>query len=244
MQNNVSLAVIIKNSEDTISTFMSWALDNFPEINIVVDSNNDDDTMGEIFKYTREPGYEQVNIKIHPFDNFSAQWNRAIEMSTKDFCVYMGADEIIEEMPSDSIEKFMDITHSDVGAFKRYNLQRDDEHYNMSGYPDTQFRVIRMSSGIRMDGKVVDESLGITKDTNINVFPWHIIHYGHIRNQDALKLKGKDRLPFAEADDADGNGLREHGEDWFIHRNIEWDNDVNLRSISSYTLKHSRKYWK
>jgi len=216
-------------------------MDNFKEINVVVDMDNDDNTMDKVLSYAKLS--DAVNVVIHKFDNFSAQWNRAIEMTTKDFCIYMGADEIMEEIPDNGIERFMNATKADVGVLDRYNLQRDDEHYNVKGFPDRQFRVIRMSSGIKMDGKVVDESLGMTRETKINILPWACIHYGHIRNVEALKLKGKDRNPFANDDNADGKGLSEHGEDWFIVRNTEWDKANYIKELPIKTLAQSRRYW-
>ena len=208
----------------------------------MVDTTNDDETMDAVMYYAKA-GYEQVNIKIHKFDNFSAQWNRAIEMATKDFCIYMGADEIIEELPPDGIEKFMNRTKAHVGVLDRFNLQRDTEHYNTRGYPDRQLRVIRMSTGIKMDGKVVDETLGVDRFTPMEVLPWSIIHWGHIRSLDALALKGKDRLPFAGADDADGGGLETHGENWFIKRNEEWDKEFYLAPLPAHIKRQNDKYW-
>jgi len=240
VQNNVSLGVIVKNSEDVLDPFFSWAVDNFPEINVVVDTKNDDKTMKKCLKWVKD--CPQINLIEHKFDNFSLQWNRVIEMTTKDFCIYMGADEILEEIPPDGIEKFMNRTKSHVGVMDRYNLQLNAEHYNSRGFPDRQFRVIRMSTGIKMDGKVVDESLGVDRFTPMEVLPWSIIHWGHIRNQKALALKGKDRLPFAHADDADGKGLAEHGEDWFAFRNIEW-NKSGLKVLPMHLHNQNKKYW-
>lgn len=245
MQNNVSLCTIVKNSEDVFHKFMNWGLDNFPEINVVVDTTNDDDTMDAVLHYSKNgyAGCGRVNILVHPFDNFSKQWDRAIEMTTKDFCIYMCCDEIIEELPPDGIEKFMNRAKIHVGVLNRYNLQRDPHHYNTIGYPDRQLRVIRMSTGIKMDGKLVDESLGVDRFTPMEVLPWSIIHWGHIRNKKALALKGKDRLPFAKFDDADGGGLEVHGENWFIYRNEEWDKEFYLKELPDHIENQNRKYW-
>lgn len=241
MQNNVSLACIVKNSEDVLDTFFLWAMDNFKEINVVVDDKNDDNTMG-VVKYWQDKS-SCINVMVNPFDNFSAQWNRAIEMSTKPFCIYVGADEILEDLPPNAIEKFMNTTNSDCGAMMRYNLQRDDEHYNKRGYPDTQLRVIKMSSGIRMNGKVVDETLALKPIHKASILPWHIIHYGHIRPENALRLKGKDRVVFASDDNCDGEMLDKHGEDWFIVRNETWNQDEYLTKLPDRIVKHSRRYW-
>jgi len=241
MQDNISLAVIIKNSEDVIDMFFKWAKDNFSEINVVVDTKNDDMTLAKCL--TWEENCNAINVVEYKFDNFSAQWNRAIEMSTKKFCIYMGADEIMEEMPHNGIENFMNASKVDVGVLDRYNLQRDEDHYNIKGFPDRQFRIIRMSSGIKMDGKVVDETLGMTKETKIGILPWGIIHYGHIRPKSALLLKGKDRKVFAKDDNADGKGLGEHGDSWFIYRNLEWDKGPYLKEVPLTVMVQNRLYW-
>jgi len=242
MQNNVSLCTIVKNSSDVINNFYDWAVDNFEEINIVVDSENDDETL----PYVMSLGAinPRVHVLVNKFDNFSSQWDRSIEMSTKDFCIYMNCDEIIEELPPNGIEKYMNRTKAHVGVLNRFNLQRDQEHYNGIAFPDRQFRVIRMSTGIKMDGKVVDESLGIDRFTPVELLPWALIHWGHIRNPNALLLKGRDRKKFAEYDDADGRGLMAHGENWFLHRNIEWNRDEFLKDTPNNILNQSRKYWK
>ena len=242
MQYNVSLAVIVKNSDDVLGTFFEWAIDNFPEVNMVVDTKNDDMTESVVATY-KQKYPDQINLKFCQFDNFSAQKQRAINMCTKPFCLLMDADEIMVEIPDNGIEKFMNATQADVGVLDRYNLQKDDEHYNAKGFPDRQFRVIRMSSGIKMDGKVVDETLGMTKETNISILPWACIHYGHIRNTKSLLLKGQDRKPFAADDGADGKGLNEHGENWFIFRNIEWNKGSWLKEVPLNVLIQNRRYW-
>jgi hypothetical protein len=242
MQSDVSLSVIIKNSEDTIDTFFLWAVDNFDEINVVIDTMNSDSTRPKCFMWANR--YTSINIIEREFDNFSMQKQRAIDMTTKPYCLLMDVDEILEELPSNAIAQIMERTGSDVGALSRFNLQRDDEHYNIDSYPDSQYRVIRMGSGIRMNGKVVDETLGMNQETKIIGLPWNIIHYGQIRNLDALKLKGKDRVVFANEDDCDGKGLKEYGDDWFIERNKEWDKACHLNKLSRQTLNQSRKYWK
>jgi len=241
MQNNVSLACIVKNSEDVLDTFFLWAMDNFKEINVVVDDKNDDNTVG-VAKYWADKS-SSINLMIHPFDNFSSQKQRAYNMSTKEYSILIDADEILEDIPPNGIENFMNATKSDYGLLHRYNLQRDDEHYNRQGYPDTQLRVIRMSSGIRMNGKLVDETLGVSQNHKGNILPWHIIHYGHVRSINALKLKGKDRLVFADHDSCDGEKLKEHGEDWFIERNVIWNRDEYLSSLPNHIVEQSKKYW-
>lgn len=238
MQHNTSLCTIIKNSEDVVDTFFKWAVQNFSEINVVLDPNNDDAT--RIKCATWEDIYQNINLVEHEFDDFSSQWNRAIDMTTKKYCIYMGSDEILEEIPENGIENFMWRTNSDVGVLSRYNFQGDDEHF--IHYPDSQFRIIKMESGIRMNGKLVDETLGIKAHHLMSHLPWHILHYGHIRPVNALRLKGKDRIRFKSDDSCDGEMLEKYGEEWFIERNKLW-NDKKFQ-VPIYITEYSRKYWK
>jgi glycosyltransferase involved in cell wall biosynthesis len=242
MQNNVSLCTIVKNSEDTIDMWCSWAIDNFTEINIVVDDENTDQTLEKCNQWANSS--DSINLYVHKFDNFSSQKQRAYDMCTKPFAILIDADEILEELPPDGLESTMEKSGTDVGVLMRYNLQKNVQHYNRTLYPDSQLRLIRMSSTIKMNGKLVDESLDVPINTKLTMLPWHIIHYGHIRPTDALKLKGKDRIIFADVDVCDGDALKQHGEDMFIERNKEWDTDKFLAKVPKRILAHSRKYWK
>ena len=239
MQSNVSLCVIVKNSEDTIDMFMNWALDNFEEVNLVVDPENDDSSLEICCAW--EDGYDQVNLLVHPFDNFSNQRDRSFEMATKDYVMFIDTDEIMEPMPPNILEKTFKAMKRDILAFPRLNLQRDHKHYHISSYPDYQLRLVERYNA-KMDGKPVDETL----DTNgklIDVFAngnLRIIHFGHIRPKKWLKLKGKDRLPFAKDDGCDGSMLIKHGEDWFLNRNEDFDK--NICPLSGDIIKHIEKY--
>ena len=234
MQNNTSLCTIMKNCEDVLDTFFKWASQNFSEINIVVDPKNDDNTLRRVLYRS-----DYFNVKVHPFDDFSSQKQRACDMCTKPYAVLIDSDEILEEIPENGIENFMWRTNADVGVLPRYNFQGDDEHF--LHYPDHQFRVIKVSSNVKMNGKPVDERLNTTKDHMLAILPWHILHYGHIREESALKLKGKDRIKFMNDDPCDGQPLLIHGEDWFIKRNELWNKEA--LSVPKNITEYSRKYF-
>jgi hypothetical protein len=239
MQNNVSLCTIVKNSEDTLDTFFGWALDNFSEINIVVDPENDDNTL-ELCKDWAFLNGQFVNLLIHPFDNFSKQWDRSFEMATKDLILFMGVDEILENLSPDCLEKTLKAFRCDVLAFPRYNLQVDHKNYHLGSYPDYQFRLARKSDA-KMDGKPVDETFDLNGKSYMTFDGIHIIHFGHIRSKDWLKMKGKDRLKFASDDSCDGNQLMKHKENWFIERNKQFDKDIF--PLREDVIKYIERYW-
>lgn len=220
MQNNVSLCAIVKNSADTIDMFVRWGLDNFPEINLVVDTENDDETAELCCSW--EDGYNNIHVNFHKFDNFSNQKQRSIDMATKDYVLIIDSDEIMEDLPDNFIENSISRSGYDILAFPRYNLQKDYKHFYTRGYPDFQYRATKKCFA-KMNGKPVDETLELS-DRRFGNYPFHIIHFGHIRSEEHLLLKGKDRFPFAKDDGCDGSSLIKHGEDWFRYRNLEFNN--------------------
>ena len=121
----ISVCTIAKNCEDIIETFLNWATDNFIEVNIVCDTENDDNTL-EILK----SWIPRITLWEHKFDNFSAQKNRAFSMATKDWVLSVDSDEIYEQnIPWDKLVTGMERHNHNVGAFDLYNLQKDLNHY-------------------------------------------------------------------------------------------------------------------
>lgn len=235
----VGVSMIAGNTADTLDVFFTWAVDNFDEVNVVVQPENYDNTIGLcVFYADQYPGI--INLKVHPFDNFSAQFQRAIDMCTKEWVFQLGADEILADFPYERIPTMMDRMKKDVGVLPRFNLQRDYKHFNKDGYPDYQQRLIRMGTGIGMDGSVVDEHLNAAPSQMGILEALPMIHFGHIRPPAALQQKGVDRIKFAEDDACDGPKLKEFGENWFIKRNEEWDRQA--QPMMSQHVKWIEKY--
>lgn len=235
----IGISAIAGNTADTLDVFFLWAIDNFEEVNVVVQPENYDNTIGLCCFYADQYP-DQVNLKVHEFDNFSAQFQRAIDMCSKDWTIQMGADEILADFPYDQLPKLMDRMKKDVGILPRFNLQRDHKHYNKEGYPDWQQRLIRMGAGVGMNGALVDEKLNASPSQMAILEALPIIHFGHIRPNSALQQKGIDRIKFAKDDPCDGPKLEEHGENWFIKRNEEWDREAT--SMMSQHVAWIEKY--
>lgn len=233
MNNKVSVCTIAKNCADIVEVMLRWATENFEEINIVVDTENSDNTLELLRSWV-----PKINLKEHKFDNFSAQKQRAFDMATTPWVLSVDTDEIYEShIPWDMLVYGLDKSGKDVGAFHLYNIQRDLHHYKPPIEP--KVRLIRREVA-HMDGKPVDEGIRFTRG-NMIVFPYAHIHFGHVRHIDALKLKGKDRVVFKDQDPCDGPGLNAHGEDWFIERNKAWDDIVV--SCPKEVEKTIERYW-
>lgn len=218
----VSVCMIAKNCADIVETSLNWATDNFKEINIVVDPENEDNTVEVIESWYPKFG-NIINVQYHPFDNFSSQKNRAFTMATKPWVLSVDTDEIYEQnIMWDKLVEVLERTKQDVGAFNIYHIQKDFEHFK----PPIELKPRLMKKDVaKMDGKPVDEGIQLLK-RKITYFPYAHIHFGHIRNEEALKIKGKDRIKFKDQDSCDGKGLNEHGTDWFIERNKKWNEQI------------------
>lgn len=214
----VSVCIIAKNCADTLPVTLTWALDNFEEINLVVDPNNEDSTRSVVRSFDMSNG--EIHVKLQEFDNFSAQKNRAFAMATRPWVLSVDSDELYEiGTPWDKLTKIMERTKNDAASFNLYNLQADVRHF----LPPILPKVRLMRSDIAMmDGKLVDEGLNF-RDAKIVHFDYAHIHLGHIRPREALKLKGQDRIKFKDQDPCDGPGMIQHGVDWFINRNESWN---------------------
>lgn len=236
---SIGISMIAGNTADTLDIFFNWAIDNFDEVNVVAQTENYDNT-AVICTFYAEKFPNIINLKFHPFDNFSSQFQRAIDMCTKDWVIQLGADEILADFPYNRIPQMMDRMKKDVGILPRFNLQRDMYHYNAKGFPDYQKRLIRMDSGIGMNGAEVDETLNAAawQCTLLEALP--IIHFGHIRPKRALIQKGLDRIKFADKDPCDGAQLKKYGKKWFIKRNKQWDREA--QPLMSQHVKWIEKY--
>jgi glycosyltransferase involved in cell wall biosynthesis len=209
--------MIAKNCADILPVSLAWATANFNEVNLIVDTDNDDDTLIEAHKFDRT-----VLVEHNTFKNFSQQKNLAMSLASTPWVLSVDSDEIFEELEWDSLVDVMTRGGYDAASFALHNLQRDLYHYLPPVIP--KVRLIRRDIA-KMDGKPADEGLAFNNKRVMN-FPYAMIHFGHVRNEKALKLKGKDRIKFINEDPCDGPGMKKHGEDWFIKRNEEWDKRV------------------
>ena len=223
----VSLCTIAKNCADILPTYFNWATCNFSEINIVYDES-EDDTKEILFDWYHSQnghGYK-IYMQQSVFKDFSSQKSKALRMAKKKWILLIDSDEIAEEVDWDKIVEAADRLNYDAICLDRYNLQKDFNHYKIPG-PEKIIRLIRKEIA-EMDGKEVDESIRTDKIKRLLISPYSIIHFGHVRSEQALLLKGKDRIAFADSDPCDGPGLKKHKEKWFIDRNKIWNSNVSL----------------
>ena len=226
--------MIAQNSEDCIVRSLKWATEHFEEVNVVHSPSTDrtNEIVGSF------PGVTSIP---RDFTDFSTQWDAAIAASSKPWVLIMAADEIIYSPWSfDQVVKLLESKERVAGVLPRINFQRDIEHLQAGSYPDPKLVLIR--SNLRMNGKPVDEMIDAQGKPVMFLKDINILHWGHIREQKALKQKHHDRVKFAVSDPVDGKPMLESTkEDWFNERNVQWDKDAE--PIESKEIKEYAKKW-
>ena len=86
--NTLSLCMIVKNEEDVIGRCLECVSDIFDEI-IVVDTGSEDKTRDIVKKYTKNLYYFKW------IEDFAAARNYAFSKATKDYIMWLDADDII-----------------------------------------------------------------------------------------------------------------------------------------------------
>lgn len=142
----ISLCMIVKNEEDVIANCLESVKDIVDEI-IIVDTGSDDKTKRIVKKYTE---------KIYDFkwiDDFSAARNFAFSKATKDYILWLDADDVV--LPEDG-EKFkalketLDPTVDSVTA--KYNTAFDEYGNVTASY--RRNRLVKRSNNFQWFGFV------------------------------------------------------------------------------------------
>jgi len=213
---NVTLCMVVANSDDCLDRFFNWAIPRFEKI-LIVRSDSEDDTDLILGKYKNKHP-EQIEVKYNKIETIAKQKQYCVDASKTEWNLIIDADEVIEDYDWDRLVQYLDHTEIDLCHFPRYNLQVDEENYLPQSYPDYQPRLF--NSKVSFSKEPIHEThhamIGHRKDLAMkNV---HLIHWGHIRSESQNLWKSKMRKAFTDNDKCDGEGLENH-ENWFHERN-------------------------
>lgn len=157
--STISLCMIVKNEEDTLPRCLDSVADLVDEI-IVVDTGSTDGTEAAARRYTG---------KVYHFgwiDDFSAARNYAFDQATKEYCLWLDADDVLldEDRVAFRALKESLLPESDV-VMLPYHTAFDGE-----GWPTFSYyreRIIRRGPRCRFQGAVHEA-----------VSPWGTVSYG------------------------------------------------------------------
>ena len=160
----LSLCMIVKNEHDTLGRCLNSAKDIADEI-IIVDTGSTDDTKEIALKYTD---------KVYNFKwvyDFAKARNFSFSKATKDYIIWLDADDIILDEDIEKLKILKKILTYDIDmVFLKYNLNLDE-----NGIPGLSYyreRIVKRSKGykwispihevIPASGKILREDIAIT----------------------------------------------------------------------------------
>ena len=144
--NTLSLCMIVKNEEDVIGRCLECVSDLFDEI-IVVDTGSDDKTKEIVKKYTKDLYYFKW------IEDFAAARNYAFSKATKDYIMWLDADDIILESDKEKIRELKNNMNKSVDmVMMKYNTNFDsDGNPTFSYYRE---RIFKRSKKYRWIGAI------------------------------------------------------------------------------------------
>lgn len=160
----LSLCMIVKNEHDTLGRCLDSAKDIADEI-IIVDTGSTDDTKEIALKYTD---------KVYDFEwvyDFSKARNYSFSKATKDYIMWLDADDIILKEDLEKLKILKKILTYDIDmVFLKYNLNLDK-----NGIPALSYyreRIVKRSNNFKWispihevipsKGKILREDIAIT----------------------------------------------------------------------------------
>ncbi|OQR53164.1 glycosyltransferase family 2 protein [Bacillus sp. CDB3] len=179
----ISLCMIVKNEEQTISRCLESVKDIVNEI-IIIDTGSTDKTKEIVKKY---------NAKIYNFkwiDDFSAARNFAFSKATKKYILWLDADDIIEQKDQKEILHLKSTLDTKIDAVSmKYNLTFDTE--GNPTFSVKRYRLVKRNKNfqwygfvheyLEVYGNLIDSDISITHkkekiytDRNLKLYQKHL----------------------------------------------------------------------
>lgn len=176
----ISLCMIVKNEEDTLNRCLDSVQDIVDEI-VIVDTGSTDNTKKVANRYTD---------KIYDFEwveDFSAARNFSFSKATKDYILWLDADDVVLEEDRKKLKLTKQILDSTVDALMmKYNVGFDDKgNVTLSYFRERLVKRERSFKWIdpiheymMVSGNIINSDIAIThkkihsdsEDRNINIF--------------------------------------------------------------------------
>ena len=174
-KQEISAAMIVKNEEKNLSRCLTSIKDHVDEI-IIVDTGSTDNTMEIALSFG-------AKIYEHPWENhFSKHRNQSIGYATKDWILYIDADEELLFNDRTELRTLLD-SCSDVDAAL---LTVECEIPGGGRSKHNSIRLWKNHQGIHFKGRVHNEVTGVCSGRHI---PARLFHYGYNIDQESRKKK-------------------------------------------------------
>ena len=234
MYKELSLCLAVANSADCLPRFMSWALPRFEDI-IILKSDSDDYTDAMLDRYAADN--ESISLYYQPIRNIAHQKQVCIDYSDKEYKLIIDADEIVQETNWDEVVTYMKDQKINLIHLPRLNLQKDDKHYLPDAYPDYQPRLFDSTVSFNLEPLYETHHVMQGANSQSALQETHIIHWGHIRNEEQMQWKSDMRKQYAKTDRCDGKGLLET-KNWYYERNKKLGFDDKALPLSQKIIDY------
>ena len=142
----ISLCMIVKNEEDTLARCLDCIKDIVDEI-IIVDTGSTDHTK-EIAK-----NYTNLVYDFKWIDDFSAARNFSFSKATKDYCLWLDADDVISKKNQEKLKKLKETLTIDVDfVMMQYQIAWDE--FNNPTFLYYRERLIRNNKLYLWEGEI------------------------------------------------------------------------------------------
>ena len=142
----ISLCMIVKNEEDTLARCLDCIKDIVDEI-IIVDTGSTDHTK-EIAK-----NYTNLVYDFKWIDDFSAARNYSFSKATKDYCLWLDADDIISKENQEKLKKLKETLTIDIDfVMMQYQIAWDE--FNNPTFLYYRERLIRNNKLYLWEGEI------------------------------------------------------------------------------------------
>ena len=142
----ISLCMIVRNEEESLGRCLESAKDIADEI-IIVDTGSTDSTIDIAKRYTQK-------VYFFPWiDDFAAARNFAFSKATRQYCMWLDADDVLEPADRDALLRLKALLPEEVDVvMMRYHTAFDEKEQPTFSY--YRERILRNSPQYRWEGRV------------------------------------------------------------------------------------------
>jgi len=237
---SISLCMIVKDEEKLLEQCLNSVKDIVDEI-IIVDTGSKDKTKEIAKKFTK-------NVLDFEWKNdFSEARNFSIEKATKDWIMFLDADDVIAKEDHKDIKELVEKAEEDMGAFsfieRNYsnnsflinwmNVGEEDKYAKeFAGFcPNIVFKLFRNNKGIKFDGKVHETVIKSIEEKGLKVVSTKIPIHHYKEEKGSQEQKRENYLELVE------EKLKKNPEDMqalFEAGQMYLDNNYTGKAITSF----------
>jgi len=188
MSANISLCMIVRDEEKSLPQCLNSVKDIVDQM-VIVDTGSLDNTI----QIARSFGAEVYSYKWS--DHFSEARNESIKYATRDWILWLDADETLDPSSIPELKKII----SDNNNFYNVKISSRNDHQNKVIYSDAH-RLFPNGLGIQFENRIHEQIYHSAINAGIKevISKIHIIHEGYNLSEEEYHKKLRRNLPMLE----------------------------------------------